>query len=217
MTPTRTDGIPLAMKSSIYVPDDLWGFVSEEFPGDNPSQLVQRALRALMEATTESGPAYSERPPGAEQRLAIVQDRLIREAREEYQRGYNGGVDIAQRLNHRALERLARKKFNVLRWLDDYANHVRGLAVDSIPATTPDDPRITHAIHVLMGAEPPGPGEQLKPEFPWLAQAAALIGQAANAPGREEWSFYSSGPRVRGFSDALRDLWRSVESDGREI
>jgi hypothetical protein len=157
-----------------------------------------------------AGPRYSERPPEVRERLEKVKARLTENAREEYQLGYVAAVGIAEQLQHHQLERLARQNFDVLRWLREYTDHVRELALEAEPPGPPDDERMTQRMLVLVGAASPEAGVETK--FPWLARAAEVIGDAANAPKIEEWSFIAPGARIRGFTDALRDIWNDVES-----
>lgn len=200
-------------KLSIYVPDDLWEQVREGHPDANVSQVVQRGLAKLTKEEQESEPGYLERPSGATDRIAGLTARLAAEARHEYQRGYSAGLDVADELTLLELNELVALNFDVARWLARYTESVRWNMVEGLPPGPPPDVPPETVMAVLMGAAPPSaiPGEPLKPSWPWLKSAADALGSMADPIGFDNWNFTPPTPRVRGFRDALRDVWSGVE------
>jgi len=93
------------MRLSFSVPDALWLRAREAYPIFGDSRLVQVAMECLI---ADSRPAYLEGPPPeSADRLRGLQVRLSREARSAFEMGYDAGLELAEVLDWRTLDRLA--------------------------------------------------------------------------------------------------------------
>lgn len=106
-------------KFSVYVPDELWNEVREAFPGEKVSEMMQRALRGLVNSTAAS-PALTRFPNDVRERIETIKSRLEEDARAEYTAGYAGGLDVADELKLRHFTSLIEANFDVERWLKPY-------------------------------------------------------------------------------------------------
>jgi hypothetical protein len=90
----------LAKKLSVYLADDLWqraqrlGTPKGEKP--NASALVQRALELMLREQEARTAALSTNASIDHERLGAVVDRVRSGARAEFERGYAGGLDLAE-------------------------------------------------------------------------------------------------------------------------
>ena len=169
-------------KLSVYVPDELWEQVRESAPDGNASQLVQRALKALVDR--EPRTAYSQEPPSpAAKTASAIRERLIEEARKEWAKGYTAAIEWS--VKHGTWQRLelfAREGFNLDKW------------VAWMSSTWKSD-----------GTQIKGPDELQE----YQVALANALGSKAEPFGIIEWD--STATFCEGFAKALRDLWRSVE------
>jgi hypothetical protein len=170
-------------KMSVYVPDELWEQVRESAPDGNASQLVQRALKALVVRAPRT--AYSQQPPEpAAASAKAITERLIEEAREEWVRGYTAAIEWS--IKHGTWQRLqlfAREGFNLDKWI-----------------------AFISSIWLDGGTQMQVPDE-MREEQVALANA---LGSKADPWGIIEWD--SSATFCEGFAKALSDLCRSVEN-----
>lgn len=136
------------MKLSVSVPDDLWANVYR--PGDKPSGVVQRGLRLLAAEKQRlvMTPAVSEEVAGA---LVAHTDRLARQARTLYQRGYELGLEVARVLEWVQLESFQGAE-NPLASLssDDWEDRRISLA----PADEPDPADLVFVLQAWVAAQP---------------------------------------------------------------
>ncbi len=93
------------MKLSAHVPDELWAKAAALQGEAGPSQLVQLALRHLVE---RSRPRFAgERNGDQDQVLALRQSRVAQLAQGAYDEGYAAGLRRCEELSWGDLERLA--------------------------------------------------------------------------------------------------------------
>jgi Arc/MetJ family transcription regulator len=93
------------MKLSAHVPDELWARAAALHDESGPSQLVQLALRHLVE---RSRPRFAgKRNDQQDELLALRQSRVARLAQSAYDEGYEAGLLRCEELTWCDLERLA--------------------------------------------------------------------------------------------------------------
>ncbi len=93
------------MKLSAHVPDELWAKAAAVHSESGPSQLVQLALRHLVE---RSRPRFAaERNYQQDEVLAERQSRVAQLAQTAYDEGYEAGLRRCEALAWSDLERLA--------------------------------------------------------------------------------------------------------------
>ena len=112
------------MKLSVSVPDDLWEEArSVAKDPESSSAVIQEALRRWA-TQARGGPGYATSPPqDVLPDLQEARERLAREARAEFGRGYTQGVQCARRLPWWAIEDLAdRHGFRAGEWARAWAN-----------------------------------------------------------------------------------------------
>ena len=85
------------MKTSVYVPDDLWATVTSTDPDVSVSQLVQQLLRDKVDAEAKR-PPYATLPPELEKRLLTAQTTAREKVAAAYQLGYTFGLEFASGL-----------------------------------------------------------------------------------------------------------------------
>jgi hypothetical protein len=171
-------------KLSVYIPDDLWEMAKRVSPEEGPSLLIQRGLRGLVESRS-AVPAYAaERPAGAPEDLAAARTRLMKQARAQYEAGFQAGkraLNDTEAISGEALEALAHRDFNLEQWLAPSRRLFAEMAAD--------------------GKEPFKGFDWLlilsKPEY--LGDFASPIRPANFEPNR---------PYLRGFADAMREMWK---------
>ncbi len=112
-------------KFTAYVPDDLWDAARAGRPSQNPSQLVQEGLRALV-ASTGTRPSFARAVPGdADEAVAALVPRLAEQAERAFQTGYREALEFARwQLESKRgdwawvnLEELADVDWNVTEWI----------------------------------------------------------------------------------------------------
>lgn len=174
------------MKSTVYVPDDLWAEALAAQPAANPSQVVQAGLRVLIHTPRELG--YATKPPDqimADFETAVV--RLREEARSEFAHGYRQAVNVAQVIPWFLVEELVDTfHFDVKRWVaDDLRCRIE--RSDGTRYEVPEGTewaRAVDAIDLAFGSIPIG-GSGSSLEVPSTAFAD-------------------------GFRQAMQDLWDSI-------
>lgn len=187
------------MKLSVSVPDDLWD-QAKALGGDaQSSHLIQQALRRYVE-DGGSKPAYSTSAPAdIADALQTVQKRFAEEAREEFERGYRAAVTAFPKLQWSDIEFLANTfRFDVKRWARNY----RDIAED---------------VELRKGEMTPGYVSHYPPDVDVNVETVKALMEAIGgwvAPfDMAEWS-----PRptyARGFTQAMRDLWRTINEGYR--
>src|SRR5260221_6251481 len=134
---TPNGGTPMvytsSMKSTIYVPDDLWAKAKELAPTDtNPSQLVRTALAEWVDAIAPRRLEAFEAPVDEElfDNLIFVGENLRREAQAVYGRGYKAGVTVAEKLNWSDFEALSEVSFDVSLWAEPIRERAGDILAD---------------------------------------------------------------------------------------
>lgn len=210
------------MKLSVSVPDDLWEEARSVAAGpESSSAVVQEALRRWV-TQARSGPGYATNPP--EDVLGDMQEareRLSREARAEFGHGYAQGVQCARRLPWRAIENLAdQHSFRVREWARAWAKAAVELdmATPSQSLSNAEQAEIINAWlrsprrrpfdwtdvdAAVQEADPePGPYVVVRALIPALGGLVPPYG--------DELEFRPSTTYLRGFTQAMRDVWSSV-------
>jgi hypothetical protein len=107
---------------TIYVPDDLWRSATGDNTDINASGLVQDGLRALI-AQRRRVPSFAqERPLDAAAAITEARDRMVKEARAQYERGYGEGAKAAAEIPWAALDRLAMLGWDLRSWMQELAD-----------------------------------------------------------------------------------------------
>lgn len=94
-------------KFTVYVPDELWDRTRAIGADQNPSQLVQDALRVYVTEKTPKPVFARRRPDGAEHKVSQLVPRLAKEAETAYHEGYREGLEYAAECPWLELEYLA--------------------------------------------------------------------------------------------------------------
>jgi hypothetical protein len=216
------------MKLSVSVPDDLWE-EARSIAADTKSSsaVIQEALRRWV-AQTRRGPAYATSPPeDVLDELHEARERLAREARVEFGHGYAQGVQCARRLPWWAIEDLAdRHGFRVGEWARAWANAAVELDMaEPSPSLSKEEkaelidawlqsPRRrpfdwTGVDAVTQADAVPSPYVVVRALVPALGVLVPPYGDALEFCPRMTY--------LRGFTQAMRDIWSSVaEGDDRD-
>jgi hypothetical protein len=171
------------MKLSVSVPDDLWVLAKRRVDDDSPSAVVQAALTAF--GGGGPGTDYAVRPTMDEPLAADIEaarSRLVAEARDLFQQGYRGGVELAGRLNFHQLDYIVR------RGAVDAAKSMAGMAWDIDMGRAPEGAKPLIDPNVLLG---------------YLGSYADYTGGEFETPTR---------PTVEGIDRALADVWERVNA-----
>ena len=170
------------MKLSVSVPDEMWATALTARPDLSPSHLVQQALAVWVGG--RSKPAFSQdRPPEATVAFAAARDRLSNAAREEFGRGYHAALAAAEVIDLEHFQALVRRQFDVAAWAG-------GIGQRSVEAGLGRVPKEWAASPVVIRA---------------LVEA---LGSLVSPYGDNE--FRPNAPYLRGFSQAMRDLWEQA-------
>lgn len=94
-------------KFTVYVPDELWDRARASGADQNPSQLVQDALRVYVSEKAPKPAFARRRPDGVEDTVSRLAPRLAHEAQTAYQEGYREGLEYAAECPWSELEYLA--------------------------------------------------------------------------------------------------------------
>jgi post-segregation antitoxin (ccd killing protein) len=171
------------MKLSISVPDQLWERAKELRPELNGSHLVQTALERMVEASANAG-LLTTRPERTEAAFERARTRIAAEARAQFEEGYAAGLEAAEQLPISCIESLATwRNFNVEAWAGGFA--LQQVRVDMGDAH-PDEAPGKEIIETLGK----GLGDIITPFF--------------------DDTFTPSVAYLRGYSQAMRDLWNDV-------
>jgi hypothetical protein len=170
------------MKLSVSVPDELWEASRTQRPDLNPSHLVQEALEVWTRSHV--APPFSlERPDDAGDAFALVREHLAGQAREEFERGYRAALEAAEVLDFWVIESLAKQHFDVVAWAEGFASSEVQADMDRIPRDRAPGTKIIGPLLKALG----------NVISPWGDDA-----------------FGPSAPYLRGFAQAMRDLWEEA-------
>jgi hypothetical protein len=209
------------MKLSVSVPDDLWDEArSLAADAGSSSAVVQEALRRWV-VQQRQRPAYATGPPDEVlDDLREAHDRLVQEAKAEFQHGYTQGVQCARRLPWEAIESLADiYNFNISEWASGWANAAVELDMAQPPLSKEKQRELLDAW--LRNPRRPRPfdwaavdaGMQLTDAMPspYVVVRALVpaLGQLV-PPYGDNVEFTPKTTYLRGFTRAMRDIWSSV-------
>ncbi|MHB8641641.1 MAG: hypothetical protein ACYDA3_01960 [Gaiellaceae bacterium] len=214
-------------KVSIYIPDELLDQAKRLDDSDNTSRLVQRALEKLVDEHKRP-PSYAQTPEESYERILEVRDRLLAEAKEDYEVGYATALDAASAMPLHVINDLANKNFDLEAWVKPYLG---GYSSDLLATARPvETAESLEAVIKDVKAAAERRAKQLK-ENPrsaawqkamakknqpwwWLRRTADALGTMADPIGYDEFSFTPTLARQRGYIDALRELWSAIENPG---
>jgi hypothetical protein len=195
---------------SVYIPDELLERARARDESANVSQLVQSGLRLLV-GSERVAPVYEDVPEGSAVKLLELREHFLPLARVDYRAGYEIAQDAASCMPLQALDALARSGFDVERWIVPYR---RGYGQELVDRT------ISRRSETDAKAPESGPsaedGIASADYWRWLVRSAAALGDLADPIGFDEFSFTPSHARVRGYADALREVWSELEEQSRQ-
>lgn len=213
-------------KVSIYIPDELLDQAKRLDDSDNTSRLVQRALEKLVDEH-QRPPSYAQTPEESYERILEVRDRLLSEAKEDYELGYATALDAASAMPLHVINDLARQNFDLSAWLKPYVDgYSSELLATARPVKAGAD--LEAAIKNIR-ADGERRAKQLKGDprsaafqkamakktpWWWLRRTADALGTMADPIGYDQFSFTPTLARQRGYIDALRELWSAIENPG---
>jgi hypothetical protein len=207
---------------SVYIPDELLeqartaradprsgirpgpGSGSEN---ENTSQLVQQGLHCLINSA-RSVPSYAQSPVGGQEQITQLRDRLLDEARHDYEVGYGVALEAASGMHLHVINSLVNANFDLRRWLEPYQN---GFNFQVVQNSKPVDPAKFESLVLDKQTTPPDPDAWKSEPWGWLFKVAEALGNVADPVGYPEYSFAPTRARERGFVDAMRELWRKLE------
>lgn len=215
---------------SVYIPDELLerargarsrsvsgarsGSRSNSVSGsgsdsEKTSQLIQRALQRLVD-DEERLPGYAQSPEHSSEQIAQLRDRLLTEARQDYERGYAIALEAASGMSLHTINALVDDGFDLGRWLEPYKNgYCQEVMATSAPIEDPEE--IKKAILASAKAPPPHDDRFKSDEWWWLWKTAEALGNVADPITFDRYSFTPTKARQRGYIDAMRTLWAAVE------
>lgn len=210
---------------SVYIPDELLkqartvagGRSGPAADAENTSQLIQRALQRFVDE--ESRPSYAHAPADAARRLAAVRDRLLAEARKDYELGYTVAVEAAGKMPLFVLNSLVREDFDLERWLKPFRsgyNHdlvERTREVPPVPIEEVDEAFRRALRDGTLNADPAPDRDD---PWWWLFKSAEALGWLANPIDFDVYAFTPTSARQRGYLDAMRAVWSAVEQPDRD-
>jgi hypothetical protein len=169
-------------RMSIYLPDDLADQLKEVDSSAPTSQVIQEALRRYLGGT--GAPAWARAPQGAAELLAAATEKLTEQAEADYQAGYRAALARIPDLDWARLTDFARSRYDLEAWLSGLKNGVH----DAIKR---------REANVVVPAI--------------LERLAMDLGRLADPIGYPGTSFRKTNAFERGYADALRDAYESVE------
>jgi len=167
---------------SVYLPDDLAERARAFDPDSNVSRVIQVALRRMFE-TDASGPGYAQRPADAAEALEHARLALTSAAQADYQAGYAAALGRLPEIPWRSIDDFAEHDFDLGRWLE-----LKRRGISSSAARG---------------------GLEGVPEWWW--SLAEDLGDSVDPLGIDQLNFHRSGAFRRGYRDALRDAFLTVE------
>jgi len=198
------------MRQTVYIPDDLLQRAQALLPDVNPSKLVQRGLARLVEDF--QGPVYvNERLEAVASEIVRLRDHFAIEARAEYERGYRKALAAADSLSWRVLEELAENHNDLKRVLRPYLN---GSLQDAMNAKPISPEQVDELLRKRDNDEPNRSTqntERKETEWSWLERLAHDLGSIADPVGYDVYSFDPTRAFLRGYGDALYEVWAAVE------
>ena len=155
----------------------------------------------------------SETPLQVAERLRA---HFVHQAKDEYQRGYRKALRAADSLSWRLIEELAENRHDLKRALRPYAN---GALQDALKTEPLSSAQVTELVeNRAEKVSPPSKDGTSRTASPrsWLYRLAEDLGSMADPVGFDEFSFSPTRAFLRGYGDALHDVWSSVEEGGHQ-
>ncbi len=195
---------------SVYIPDELLEQAKRLEDSDNTSRLVQRGLERLVEEQTRM-PSYAQTPARSFERIIELRERLLAEARKDYERGYTIAIEAASRISLHAINALVDANFDLKRWLDPFK---RGAQCDLLQNS--EEIEAPSEAELLDSVRTPAPSDEQfrEGDWWWLWKTAEALGSFADPIGTDHYSFTPTNARQRGYTDAMRELWSALENPG---
>jgi hypothetical protein len=167
-------------KISISVPEALLVRAQAEHPNMSTSGVITLALEAKLR--DHHAVAYSfERPAEAAERFAEVKAELAEKARAEFESGYLHGIEAASEISWYHVEDLDYHDYDVTRWVQPILNGAMDADLDPDSSAQPSAAFGSLVEHLGSLMSPYG-----------------------------ENMFWPSKPYLRGFAQAIRDLYVEV-------
>lgn len=197
---------------SVYIPDEMLEHAKTLENSDNTSQLVQRGLQRLIDDQTRL-PSYARAPERSWEQIIDLRERLLAEAREDYERGYALALEAASGMSLHVINALVDADFDLEKWLAPFKN---GMRYDLMQKAEPIPVDQVEEALLASAAAPPPSDEQFKKSGRWwMWKTAEALGKFADPLGMDEFSFTPTKARQRGYIDALRELWSAIEKPGQ--
>ncbi len=198
---------------SVYIPGELFEQAKTLEGSENTSALVQRGLQRLVD-DEKATPPYAQRPERSFERIIEVRERLLAEARADYERGYALALEAASAMSLHVLNSLVEQNFDLEKWLKPFKNGARYDLIQNSGPPIQDPEEGKHAL-LNMAAAPPLSADAFKSsEWWWLWKTAEALGELANPMDFDEFMFTPTQARQRGYSDAMFELWSAIEEPG---
>jgi hypothetical protein len=201
---------------SVYIPVELLEQAKGLEESENTSRLVQRGLERLVEEQTRT-PSYARTPEGSFERILNVRDRLLAEARADYERGYAIALEAATAMPLHVINTLVDADFDLEKWLQPFKDGLRYDLIQKSGRPIEDQDEIQGAIN-RSAEELKGKGLasafNKRDEWWWLWKTAEALGSLADPIGFDDFTFTPTKARQRGFTDAMRELWSALENPG---
>lgn len=177
------------MKTSVYVPDELWQKVLEGQPEASASQLLQECLRSRLETPK---PAYAVLSPELAQRAAELNQKALDKAVGGYQSGFALGLETVEHLTYDLLVVFAAADFDFERF--DKATSSGGYSITPFPEEGDEE------------------GVVYTDDFRLPNWWGTLVGYC----GADEYlADFRRMPKVmmQGFQDAVRGAWTAASGE----
>jgi hypothetical protein len=168
---------------------------------------VQRGLQSLIEEEGRT-PSYAHSPADSRDQIAGLRDRLLAEARQDYELAYKVALEAASAMSLHIINALVDADFELRRWLQPFKSGYTFEVMQNMKPVNPDELK-----HLLDERPTPRSDKDSWRSDPWgwLFKAAEALGSVADPIGFDRYSFTPTRARERGFADAMRDLWDALE------
>ncbi|MHB8696350.1 MAG: hypothetical protein ACYDHH_34490 [Solirubrobacteraceae bacterium] len=198
---------------SVYVPDELLEHAKALAGSENTSALIQRGLQRLVD-DEKATPPYARRPEQSFQQIIDLRERLLAEARADYEVGYSIALEAATGMSLHVLNHFVEQNFDLEKWLKSFmAAALDDLIQNSGPPI--EDPKEIGKALLERAAGPPLTPDAFKSsDWWWVWKTAEALGKFASPMDFDEFMFTPTQARQRGYSDALFELWSAIEEPG---
>jgi hypothetical protein len=197
----------------VYIQDGLLQRAQALLPDINPSQLVQRGLAQLIEDL--QGPVYARASiDEVASDIERLRDHFAIEAKAEYERGYRNALAAADSLSWRLLEELAENHNDLKRALRPFVNGALQDAMNAKPLSPEQVDELFRKKgegETIQSPQSPQRAERSKTPWSWLYRLAEDLGSMADPIGYDQFAFDPTRAYVRGYGDALYEVWAAVE------